>query len=88
MSTALIAVKDANNSLVSSTEDLAAAYFKAEAFSEISICWESMLLDNNSSKLRPKGHWDRRIYACFVHQTKDTQTIEENVKEAATVKAL
>lgn len=43
-----------------------------------------MWLDNNLSKLRPKGHTDSRIYACFVHQTKDSQTLEENVKEAAT----
>lgn len=42
-----------------------------------------MLLDHHLSKQRPKGHADSRIYACFVHQTKDSQTLEENVKEAA-----
>lgn len=33
-----------------------------------------MLLDHHLSKQRPKGHVDSRIYACFVHQTKDFQT--------------
>lgn len=45
-----------------------------------------MLLDHHLSKQRPKGHADSSIYACFVHQTKDSQTLEENVKEAAAEK--